>query len=61
MGALSGGPLDGRSYTILQLHFHWGKVDSRGSEHTLNGQAERCSRKNHGLLGGDVTSHALYL
>jgi len=38
VGALSGGPLDGRSYTILQLHFHWGKIDSRGSEHTLNGQ-----------------------
>jgi len=36
-GLLSGGPLTG-SYTILQLHFHWGKWDKRGSEHTLDGK-----------------------
>ncbi|XP_041348297.1 putative carbonic anhydrase 3 [Gigantopelta aegis] len=31
-GGLSGG------YKALQFHFHWGHNDSRGSEHTLNGQ-----------------------
>jgi len=36
-GFLSGGPLTGE-YTILQLHFHWGKWDLRGSEHTLDGK-----------------------
>jgi len=36
-GFLSGGPLTGE-YTILQLHFHWGKWDKRGSEHTLDGK-----------------------
>ncbi|XP_013791622.1 putative carbonic anhydrase 3, partial [Limulus polyphemus] len=28
----------GNMYTFLQLHFHWGKYDSRGSEHTVNGK-----------------------
>ena len=23
---------------MLQLHFHWGSDDSRGSEHTINGE-----------------------
>ena len=27
----------GKTYQILQLHFHWGKDDTRGSEHTLGG------------------------
>ena len=36
VGVLSGGPLDG-DYQILQLHFHWGSDDTKGSEHTLNG------------------------
>jgi len=38
VGVLSGGPLEGE-YKILQLHFHWGSDDSRGSEHTLNGES----------------------
>ena len=25
-------------YNFYQLHFHWGKDDSRGSEHRINGQ-----------------------
>jgi len=37
VGVLSGGPLDG-DYQILQLHFHWGADDSKGSEHTLDGK-----------------------
>jgi len=32
---MSGGPL-ANSYELLQLHFHWGKRNSRGSEHTIN-------------------------
>jgi carbonic anhydrase len=29
-----GGALEGK-YKLLQIHFHWGSVDSEGSEHTL--------------------------
>merc|ERR1711936_527023 len=38
VGILSGGPLD-VDYQILQLHFHWGSDDSKGSEHTIDGQS----------------------
>ena len=31
------GPYGGEEYQFLQLHFHWGSVDSQGSEHTING------------------------
>lgn len=34
---LSGGPLD-KKYTFAQYHFHWGKNDSEGSEHRVNGK-----------------------
>ena len=35
---LSQGPLPLNSaYQLLQLHFHWGGEDSRGSEHTIDG------------------------
>lgn len=33
---LKGGPLIDGEYAFSQLHFHWGKDDSRGSEHTIN-------------------------
>ena len=36
-GILEGGNLNG-SYQIKQFHFHWGKDDFQGSEHTLNGE-----------------------
>ena len=32
---MSGGPL-AKHYQLLQLHFHWGKTDERGSEHTMD-------------------------
>ena len=38
VGKLTGGPLSGE-YQILQLHFHWGADDKRGSEHLYDGQA----------------------
>jgi len=28
----------GQSYQMLQLHFHWGVDNSKGSEHTINGE-----------------------
>ena len=31
------GPYGSEEYQFLQLHFHWGSVDSQGSEHTING------------------------
>ena len=34
---LSGGPL-GSDYKVLQLHFHWGSDDTKGSEHFYDGQ-----------------------
>ena len=34
---LRGGPLSGE-YQMLQLHFHWGGDDTRGSEHTIDGK-----------------------
>jgi len=37
-GVLSGGPLS-EDYQVLQLHFHWGKTNDRGSEHTYDGRA----------------------
>merc|ERR1711913_223676 len=37
VGILSGGNLTGE-YQILQLHFHWGADDTKGSEHTLDGK-----------------------
>jgi len=38
-GVLSGGPLQsGSKYNILQLHFHWGSDDTKGSEHTYGGK-----------------------
>jgi len=36
-GILRGGQLAG-DYQILQLHFHWGANDARGSEHTVDGK-----------------------
>ena len=32
---MSGGPL-ANPYQLLQLHFHWGKRNGRGSEHTID-------------------------
>merc|ERR1712158_337394 len=40
-GIMTGSPDvlgEGQSYQMLQLHFHWGADDSRGSEHTINGE-----------------------
>jgi len=36
-GILTGGQLEGE-YQILQLHFHWGANDQKGSEHTVDGK-----------------------
>merc|ERR1712130_390717 len=39
-GIMTGSPDvlgEGQSYQMLQLHFHWGADNSRGSEHTING------------------------
>jgi len=33
---LRGGPLDGDKYVLIQFHFHWGSVSSRGSEHKID-------------------------
>ncbi|XP_067687046.1 carbonic anhydrase 7-like [Haliotis asinina] len=35
---VTGGGLDG-DYITIQLHLHWGKTSSNGSEHTLEGKA----------------------
>ena len=33
------GPYGDEEYQFLQLHFHWGSIDSQGSEHTINGKS----------------------
>lgn len=33
---ISGGGLPGDIYVAQQFHFHWGAIDARGSEHSLN-------------------------
>ena len=35
---IKGGPLS-EEYKLAQLHFHWGRNSSVGSEHTIDGQA----------------------
>lgn len=34
-----GGPLGNNTYIFEQLHFHWGKDDSEGSETTINNKS----------------------
>ena len=34
---LTGGPLGSKRYCLNHIEVHWGSVDSRGSEHTVNG------------------------
>ena len=37
---LSGGPFPvGQEYELAEFRFHWGRDDSRGSEHNVNGKA----------------------
>ena len=33
-----GGPFGNEQYQFLQLHFHWGSDDTKGSEHTIKGK-----------------------
>ena len=40
--ALGGGPLEDDEYELWQFHAHWGKDDSCGSEHTLDGKSFPC-------------------
>lgn len=39
---ISGGPLGEDEYRLVQFHFHWGRDDKCGSEHTVNGKAYPC-------------------
>lgn len=40
--AISGGPLGSDKYRLLQVHAHWGKDNTSGSEHTVNGKSFPC-------------------
>jgi len=35
---MTGGPLGSQKYRLEQFHLHWGSDDTKGSEHTINGQ-----------------------
>jgi len=35
---ITGGRLGTQQYEFLQLHWHWGSVNTRGSEHTVDGK-----------------------
>ena len=37
ISALTGGPLGSKRYCLNHVEMRWGGVDSRGSEHTVNG------------------------
>ncbi|XP_076470319.1 carbonic anhydrase-related protein-like isoform X2 [Babylonia areolata] len=40
LSCISGGPLpQGMEYELAEIRFHWGRENSRGSEHTVNGKA----------------------
>ncbi|XP_038053803.1 carbonic anhydrase 2-like [Patiria miniata] len=36
---VSGAGLGTTAYKVVQFHFHWGSVNSQGSEHTIDGKA----------------------
>lgn len=38
-GNISGTNLPGSKFTLLNLHFHWGADESKGSEHTVEGKS----------------------
>lgn len=35
---ISGGPLQNETYSFVEMHFHWGDKNSKGSEHQVNGR-----------------------
>ncbi len=37
-GKVSGGPIRNLTYSFLQFHMHWGRNDSEGSEHLIDGK-----------------------
>ncbi|KAL8608336.1 hypothetical protein ACOMHN_042203 [Nucella lapillus] len=40
MSCITGGPLPkGMEYELAEIRFHWGRENTRGSEHTVNGKA----------------------
>ncbi|KAH3727792.1 hypothetical protein DPMN_053737 [Dreissena polymorpha] len=38
-GFLTGGPVGNQQFRLAQFHLHWGADDTRGSEHTIDGEA----------------------
>ncbi|BFZ19868.1 hypothetical protein BsWGS_22907 [Bradybaena similaris] len=40
--SITGGPLGGDTYRLIQFHFHWGPDDKSGSEHTVNEHSYPC-------------------
>ncbi|KAH3803402.1 carbonic anhydrase-like [Dreissena polymorpha] len=38
LGYLTGGPLGNQQFRLEQFHLHWGSHDTRGSEHTIDGE-----------------------
>jgi Eukaryotic-type carbonic anhydrase len=54
-----GGPLPAE-YTLLQMHFHWGELNTEGSEHSNNGHLyKKLAGRNLSLLCDFLNSDAL--
>lgn len=52
---IEGGDLPGQ-YELLQIHLHWGKQDSFGTEHTIDGESAPCEiHLVHGRIKGTET------
>ena len=45
---ISGGPLSYK-YRVTEINFHWGSIDTLGSEHTIDGQSFPAEVCNHAL------------
>lgn len=57
---VEGGGLPGR-FRTAQFHFHWGRSDSEGSEHTLNGHSYPLEASNWFFSSNHLLNHRMLL
>lgn len=57
---VEGGGLPGR-FRTAQFHFHWGRSDSEGSEHTLNGHPYPLEASNWFFSSNHLLNHRMLL
>lgn len=54
----SGGGLT-TGYKAVQFHFHWGSVDTQGSEHTVDDQMYAAEVSIQGLVATEFTPNGI--